>query len=72
MAYEIPDLLLAAPEIFVLTMVSIILIVDLFLPDRRRVWTYILTQITLIGAAGIVLAAGGADVAIAPASHDMF
>jgi len=32
------------PEIFVLTMVSVILIVDLFLPDRLRVWTYILTR----------------------------
>jgi NADH-quinone oxidoreductase subunit N len=63
MAYEIPDLLLAAPEIFMLTMVSIILIVDLFLPDRRRVWTYILTQVTLVAAAGIILVAGGEDVA---------
>ena len=63
MEYEIPDFLLAAPEIFVLTMVSVILIVDLFLPDRRRVWTYILTQFTLIAAAGIILMAGGEDVA---------
>ena len=63
MNYEIPDFLLAAPEIFVLTMVSVILIVDLFLPDRLRVWTYILTQITLIAAAGIILMAGGEDVA---------
>src|SRR5689334_18579215 len=63
MAYEIPDLVLAAPEIFVLTMVSAILIIDLFLPDRRRVWTYILTQVTLIAAAGIILVAGGEDVA---------
>ena len=34
MEYEIPDFLLAAPEIFMLTMVSVILIVDLFLPVR--------------------------------------
>jgi len=58
-----PDFLLAAPEIFVLTMVSGILLVDLFLPDRLRVWTYILTQITLIATAAIILAAGGEDVA---------
>jgi NADH-quinone oxidoreductase subunit N len=63
MAYEIPDLFLAAPEIFVLTMVSAILIIDLFLPDRRRVWTYILAQVTLIAAAGIIVVAGGEDVA---------
>ena len=63
MAYEIPDFLLAAPEILVLTMVSVILIVDLFLSDQRRVWTYVLTQITLIVAAGIIFFAGGEDVA---------
>ena len=63
MEHEIPDFLLAAPEIFVLTMASVILIVDLFLPERLRVWTYILTQITLIATAGIILAAGGDDVA---------
>ena len=61
--YEMPDFLLAAPEIFMLAMVSVILIVDLFLPDRLRVWTYILTQFTLIATAGIILASGGEDVA---------
>jgi NADH-quinone oxidoreductase subunit N len=60
---EIPDFLLAAPEIFVLAMVSAILVVDLFLPERRRVWTYVLTQITLVMTAGIILFAGGEDVA---------
>ncbi len=60
---ETPDFLLAAPEIFVLTMVSVILILDLFLPDRLRIWTYILTQFTLIGCAVIILAASGEDVA---------
>ena len=48
MEYEIPDFLLAAPEIFMLTMVCVILIVDLFLPDHRRVWTYVLAQATLV------------------------
>jgi NADH-quinone oxidoreductase subunit N len=63
MNHEIPDFLLAAPEIFLLAMVSAILIVDLFLPERRRVWTYVLTQITLVVTAAIVLFAGGEDVA---------
>src|SRR5258706_15736526 len=63
MDYEIPDFLLAAPEIFVLTMVCVILIVDLFLPDRLRVWTYILTQITLVATAVIIFMAGCEDVA---------
>src|SRR6185503_593131 len=63
MEYEIPDFLLAAPEIFMLTMVCVILIADLFLPDHRRVWTYALAQATLVATAAIILVVGGEDVA---------
>src|SRR5215475_11582647 len=62
MSYEIPDFFLAAPEIFLLAMVSLILVLDLFLSDAQRVWTYVLSQATLIATAGIVLFAGGEDV----------
>jgi len=63
MPYEMPDFILAAPEIFMLCMVSIILIVDLFLPAHRRIWTYVLSQVALISTAGIILVSGGEDVA---------
>ncbi len=63
MEYEIPDFLLAAPEIVLLTMVCVILIVDLFLSDARRVWTYALSQLSLIGTAVLVFVMGGEDVA---------
>ena len=63
MAYEIPDFLLAAPEIALLTMVCVILVVDLFLSDAHRVWTYALTQISLIGTAVLVFIMRGEDVA---------
>jgi NADH-quinone oxidoreductase subunit N len=63
MNFETPDFLLAAPEIFLLAMTSLILIADLFIPERNRVWTYTLTQATLIGTAAIILGAGGEDVA---------
>jgi NADH-quinone oxidoreductase subunit N len=63
MNFETPDFLLVAPEIFLLAMTSLILIADLFIPERNRVWTYILTQATLIGTAAIILGAGGEDVA---------
>lgn len=63
MEYETPDFLLAAPEIFMLAMVSAILIIDLFLSDARRIWTYGLTQATLLATAGFILVAGGEDVA---------
>lgn len=55
MTFPMPNLAPALPEIFVLTMVSLILIVDLFLPARNRFITYALTQITLLGAAWITV-----------------
>ncbi len=63
MTYEIPDFLLAAPEIFLLTMVCVILVVDLFLSEARRVWTYALSQLSLVGTAVLVFVMGGEDVA---------
>src|SRR5579862_6645180 len=40
----------AIPEIFLLCMACIILLVDVFVDSRRRIITYALVQLTLIGA----------------------
>ncbi|MFK5983818.1 MAG: NADH-quinone oxidoreductase subunit NuoN [Pseudomonadota bacterium] len=48
------DILLALPEIFLLSMISLIIIVDLFLKDESRGGTYILSLITLLGTAFLV------------------
>lgn len=50
-----PDFLPAAPEIFILTMACVILVVDLFLSDRNRVVTYLLSQATLLVAAALTV-----------------
>jgi NADH-quinone oxidoreductase subunit N len=50
MNFETPNFIPAIPEIFVLGMVCFILILDLFLSERSRVVTYLLTQATLVGA----------------------
>ena len=50
MNFEMPDFALALPEIFVLAMGCLILVVDLFLSERNRVVTYLLSQATLVGA----------------------
>lgn len=42
------NLHLAIPEIFILCMASIILVVDLFLTDKNRYITYLLSQLTLL------------------------
>jgi len=49
--FDMPDMIPALPEIFVLTMACIILIYDLFLTDRNRVVTYLMSIGTLVGAA---------------------
>lgn len=43
-----PDLLLAAPELFVAFMALAILLIDLFVKDARRTVTYGVTQVTLL------------------------
>ncbi|MCI3951010.1 MAG: NADH-quinone oxidoreductase subunit [Burkholderiales bacterium] len=46
----------AYPELFLLVMVCVILIADLFISDQRRIVTYTLTQIALAGAFAITWA----------------
>jgi NADH-quinone oxidoreductase subunit N len=58
--FEMPNLLPALPELFVLAAVCGILIVDVLLTDEQRFLTYVLTQATLAGAA-IITVAGPSD-----------
>jgi NADH-quinone oxidoreductase subunit N len=51
--FVIPDLLPAAPEIFLAAMAMAILMIDLFVKDSRRTVTFALTQLTLLGCAAI-------------------
>ncbi|EKE16572.1 MAG: hypothetical protein ACD_10C00909G0001 [uncultured bacterium] len=51
--FVVPDLLPAAPELFLAAMALAILLVDLFVKDNRRTATYVLSQLALIGCAAI-------------------
>lgn len=66
--FEIPDFAPALPEIFVLAMASIVLIVDLFVTDPKRVVTYALTLLTLVGA-GLITAFGAVDTPVTTFSN---
>ncbi|MEW6330691.1 MAG: NADH-quinone oxidoreductase subunit NuoN [Pseudomonadota bacterium] len=55
MKFVTPDMLPAAPEIFVFSMACAILVIDLFLSERSRAVSYWLTQATLVGAAVLTL-----------------
>lgn len=60
MQFVPPDLRLASAEIFILAMACLIMIVDLFVKDKKRTTTFVLTQLALVGAAVVtfVLSSG--------------
>ncbi len=49
MNFVMPIFTAALPEIFILSMASIILLVDVFLKQRYKIAIYMLTQLTLVG-----------------------
>ena len=55
MNFAIPDMAPALPEMFVLGMACLVLLVDLFVSDRGRGATYVLSQATLVGALFLTL-----------------
>ncbi|MGE5946210.1 MAG: NADH-quinone oxidoreductase subunit NuoN [Betaproteobacteria bacterium] len=61
--FVVPDLLPAAPEIFLAVMALLILMVDLVVKDSRRNVTFVLAQLSLIGCMVIQVATGTPDVA---------
>lgn len=50
MNLTLPQFSAALPEIFILCMACLILLVDVFISERYRIATYILVQLTLVGA----------------------
>ena len=62
MQFALPELRIASAEIFVLAMACLILIVDLFVKDKRRTIVYALTQLTLVGAAAATMAVKTGDI----------
>ena len=64
MQFEMSSLIPVLPEVFLLTMACVVLVVDLFLKDEQRIISYALAQITLLLAAGLTMAVGGAETQI--------
>lgn len=58
------------PEIFLLIAASVILLVDMYLSDKQRHITFILSLIAVVVCAAITL--GGFDGSVAYTFHDMF
>ncbi len=70
MTLESLNIAIALPEIFLLTMACLILVVDAFLPDSKRNFTYVLTQLSLIVAL-VLLLTNQTDVRVL-AFNDLF
>ena len=60
--FVVPNLLPAAPEIFLTVMALVILMIDLLVKDSRRTVTFVLTQLTLIGCAAIQFATSTGEI----------
>ena len=56
MNFIIPDMTIVTPELFLLAATCVVLIVDVYLPDRFRLLTYHLAQASLVITAGLSLA----------------
>lgn len=66
----LPNIALAAPEIFMFSMACIILLVDAFLPSEKRIVTYALTQLTLVVA--LLISVANYSKPAAMVFNDMF
>lgn len=60
--FVVPNLLPAAPELFLAAMALIILLVDLTVKDSRRTVTFVLTQLALVGCALIQFYTSTGDI----------
>ena len=60
----------AYPEIFLISAISIILVLDLFISDAKRSITYLLTQIALLGTIMILVMTTQSTPVLT--FHDMF
>lgn len=56
MSFFDSDLMSALPELFLLTATCIVLVVDVYLPDHYRLYTYRLAQVSVVITAGLCLA----------------
>ena len=60
--FVVPDLLPAAPELFITAMALVILVADLFVKDSRRTLTFVLTQLTLVGCVFLQFATSTGEI----------
>lgn len=55
MAFTVPDFTPAVPELFLLGAACLVLVIDVYLPERYRLFTYQTSQASLVAAALLVI-----------------
>jgi NADH-quinone oxidoreductase subunit N len=56
MTLESLNIAIALPEVFLLSMACLVLVIDVYLPNEKRNFTYVLSQLTLLVTFALVLA----------------
>ncbi len=56
MSFTPPDMSIAVPELFLLAATCVVLVADVYLPERLRLFTYRLAQVSLVITAGLCIA----------------
>ena len=64
MQYDLTSLMPVMPEIFLLTAACIVLVVDLFLTQRTRLFTYGLSLAALVGTIAVTIWSGGGEAQV--------
>ncbi len=59
--FQMPDFIPALPEIFLLSAACLILIIDLYLTEKSRVFTYLLSLVSLVVTAAITVTVHSAE-----------
>ena len=55
MTFESLNIAIALPEVFLLSMACLVLVIDVYLPNEKRNFTYVLSQLTLLVTFALVL-----------------
>lgn len=63
MQFVLPDLRFASAEIFMLAMTCLVLVVDLFVKDKKRTVTFFLSILTLLGSAAATVMTSTGQIA---------
>jgi len=64
MQFEASNLIPVVPEVFILSLACLVLVIDLFLDDGQRIFTYAITQLGLLFAIFITLSVGQSEAQI--------